>query len=134
MASKKLQLESLKNVPLFSACSKKDLEKVAKAADEITMTEGTMIVDQGQTGREAFVILSGEVTIKRLGSLCHRVHTSRDRPASLPWRSRRCPVDRSQADGRSCFTHPPDGPLRLRLINFVSDGGLTPIFEIQQVA
>ena len=67
MASKKLQLESLKNVPLFSACSKKDLEKVAKAADEITMTAGTMIVDQGQTGREAFVIVSGDITIKRSG-------------------------------------------------------------------
>ena len=67
MASKKFQLESLKNVPLFNACSKKELETVAKAADEITMTEGSLIVDQGQTGREAFVILSGEVTIKRSG-------------------------------------------------------------------
>ncbi len=65
MASMKSQLESLKNVPLFSGCSKKDLEKVAKATDEITMTAGTLIVDQGQMGREAFVILSGDVTIKR---------------------------------------------------------------------
>ena len=65
MASKKLQLESLKNVPLFSACTKKELEKVAKAAVEIKMTEGTLIVDQGQTGREAFVILEGD--IKRSG-------------------------------------------------------------------
>jgi CRP/FNR family cyclic AMP-dependent transcriptional regulator len=67
MASKKLQLESLKNVPLFNACSKKELEKVAKAADEITMTEGSLIIDQGQTGREALIILSGDVTIKRSG-------------------------------------------------------------------
>lgn len=67
MASKKLQLESLKNVPLFSACTKKELEKVAKAADEIKMTEGTLIVDQGQTGREAFVILEGDIIIKRSG-------------------------------------------------------------------
>lgn len=65
MASKKKQLESLKNVSLFSGCTKKELEKVARAADEITMTAGTLIVDQGQTGREAFVILGGEVTIKR---------------------------------------------------------------------
>ncbi len=67
MASMKAQLESLKNVPLFSGCSKKELEKVAKAADEIEMTEGTLVVDQGQTGREAFVILQGDVTIKRNG-------------------------------------------------------------------
>jgi CRP-like cAMP-binding protein len=31
------------------------------------MTEGTLIVDQGQTGREAFVIVEGEVTVKRNG-------------------------------------------------------------------
>lgn len=65
MASMKAQLESLKNVPLFSACSKKELEKVAKATDEITMTEGSMVVDQGEMGREAYIILNGEVTIKR---------------------------------------------------------------------
>ncbi len=67
MASMKAQLESLKNVPLFSGCTKKELEKVAKAADEIDMAEGTLLVDQGQTGREAFVILKGDVTIKRNG-------------------------------------------------------------------
>ena len=65
MASMKAQLSSLKNVPLFSACSKKELEKVAKAADEITMTAGSVVVDQGDMGREAYVILKGEVTIKR---------------------------------------------------------------------
>lgn len=65
MASMKAQLDSLKNVPLFSACTKKELEKVAKAADEITMEAGTIVVDQGEMGREAFIILSGEITIKR---------------------------------------------------------------------
>ena len=58
---------SLKNVPLFSGCTKKELEKVAKAADEIEMKEGTLVVDQGQTGREAFVILQGDVIIRRNG-------------------------------------------------------------------
>ena len=65
MASKKQHLDSLSKVALFSACSKKELEKVAKAGDEITMTAGTMIIDQGQTGREAFVIVEGDVTVKR---------------------------------------------------------------------
>ena len=61
----KKHLESLGSVELFSNCSKKELEKVARAGDEITMTAGTLIVDQGQTGREAFVILDGTVTIRR---------------------------------------------------------------------
>jgi CRP/FNR family cyclic AMP-dependent transcriptional regulator len=65
MASMKQHLEHLRNVPLFNSCTKKELEKVAKASDEITMTAGTLIVDQGQTGREAFVVIDGEILIKR---------------------------------------------------------------------
>ncbi len=65
MPSRKQHLESLKQVPLFSACTKKEWEKVARASDEITMTAGTLIVDQGQTGREAFVVLDGEIEVKR---------------------------------------------------------------------
>jgi CRP/FNR family transcriptional regulator, cyclic AMP receptor protein len=60
-------LEHLANVPLFSGCSRKELEKIARAGDEITMTAGSVIVDQGQTGREAFVVLDGTVTVKRNG-------------------------------------------------------------------
>ena len=67
MPSKSVQLEHLKNVSLFSGCSAKELKHVAKAGDEITMTDGTTIVEQGQMGREAFVILDGRVTVKRAG-------------------------------------------------------------------
>jgi CRP-like cAMP-binding protein len=45
----------------------KDLEKIAKAGDEVAMPAGTTIVDQGQTGREAFVVLEGSVIVKRNG-------------------------------------------------------------------
>lgn len=65
MASKKQHLETLRSVSLFSGCSTKELEKVAKASDEIRMTAGTLIVDQGQTGREAFIVLDGEIDVKR---------------------------------------------------------------------
>lgn len=67
MASKKQHLESLRNVALFSSCSTKDLEKIAKAGDEVTLAAGTLVVDQGQTGREAYVILDGSATVKRNG-------------------------------------------------------------------
>jgi CRP/FNR family transcriptional regulator, cyclic AMP receptor protein len=67
MASKKAHVEHLRNIPLFSSCSQKDLEKIAKAGDEVTMPAGSLIVDQGQTGREAFVVLAGTVTVKRNG-------------------------------------------------------------------
>ena len=67
MASKKSYLESLRKVSLFSSCSNKDLEKIAKAGDEVSFTAGSLVVDQGQTGREAFVIISGTATVKRNG-------------------------------------------------------------------
>ena len=67
MASKKAHLEHLRNVNLFQGCSTKELEKIAKASDEINMSAGSLIVDQGQTGREAFVVLEGTVGVKRNG-------------------------------------------------------------------
>lgn len=67
MASKKAYLDHLRNVPLFGSLSKKELERIARSGDEITMTAGTLLVDQGQTGREAFVIMDGSVTVKRNG-------------------------------------------------------------------
>jgi len=65
MASKSAQLEHLQNLPLFQGCTKKELTAVHKAGDEITMADGTVIIDQGQLGREAFVILDGNVVVKR---------------------------------------------------------------------
>lgn len=67
MASKKAYLEHLRNIPLFRSFSTKDLEKIAKAGDEVSMPAGTLIIDQGQMGREAFVVLDGSVTVKRNG-------------------------------------------------------------------
>lgn len=67
MASKKAQLEHLRNVSLFQGCSTKELERIAKASEEVKMVAGSLIVDQGQTGREAFVVLNGTVTVRRNG-------------------------------------------------------------------
>lgn len=67
MASRSVHIDHLKQVPLFSSLSKKDLQLVAKGSDEIKMAAGTVLVDQGQTGREAFLILSGSVVVKRNG-------------------------------------------------------------------
>ena len=67
MASKKAYLEHLRNIPMFQSFSQKDLEKIAKAGDEVSMPAGSLIVDQGQMGREAFVVLEGSVAVKRNG-------------------------------------------------------------------
>jgi CRP-like cAMP-binding protein len=67
MASKKAYVDHLKRVPLFAACTRKELELIARSGDEIQMTAGTVLVDQGQTGHEAFVVLDGKVTVRRNG-------------------------------------------------------------------
>lgn len=67
MASNRAYLEHLRSVPLFSSCSVKELQHVAKAGTEITIPTGTTIIDQGQAGREAFVVMSGSLTVKRNG-------------------------------------------------------------------
>jgi CRP/FNR family cyclic AMP-dependent transcriptional regulator len=67
MATRKQYLEHLQSVPLFAGCSRKELEKIARAGDEISMTAGSLVIDQGQTAREAFVLLDGTATVKRNG-------------------------------------------------------------------
>src|SRR5215467_5628868 len=67
MSPKRADLEHLKNVPLFSSFSNKELQTVAKATTELTVPAGHVLTDQGQTGREAFVILDGSATVRRNG-------------------------------------------------------------------
>lgn len=67
MASRNKHLEHLAEIPLFSALSKRDLQTIAKASNEITRKAGSILVDQGDAGREAFVIIEGTATVKRNG-------------------------------------------------------------------
>jgi CRP-like cAMP-binding protein len=67
MASKSSKIEHLSRINLFEECSNRELQAIAKVGDEITMTAGTVIVDQGQMGREAFVLMDGQVTVRRNG-------------------------------------------------------------------
>jgi CRP/FNR family cyclic AMP-dependent transcriptional regulator len=67
MASKKAYIEHLRSIPLFSGCTNKELELIAKSGDEVKMTAGTLLADQGQTGREAFIVVDGTVSVKRNG-------------------------------------------------------------------
>ena len=56
---KNAKLELLKRVPLFHGCSKRELEQIAKIADEIDFREGKQLTREGAAGREFFVIVEG---------------------------------------------------------------------------
>ena len=67
MPARKQYLSHLRNVSLFSGCTDRDLSKIAKAADEVSVPAGYVLADQGQTGREAFIIVDGAATVRRNG-------------------------------------------------------------------
>lgn len=67
MATQKAQLQHLGNVALFTEFSQRELKLIVRAGHEITMTAGSVIIEQGQTGREAFVILDGRAVVRRGG-------------------------------------------------------------------
>jgi CRP-like cAMP-binding protein len=60
-------LDHLASVSLFSACSKKELQAVAKATDEISVSAGRTLCEQGTIGREAFIVVEGTAEAIRNG-------------------------------------------------------------------
>jgi CRP/FNR family transcriptional regulator, cyclic AMP receptor protein len=61
------KVDLIKKVPLFEQCSKKELEQVAGAADEIDLAEGKELMREGTRGREFFVILDGTAEVTQGG-------------------------------------------------------------------
>lgn len=53
------KLELLASVPLFSACSKRDLGRIASLTNEIDVAKGKVLTTQGEPGWECFVIAEG---------------------------------------------------------------------------
>jgi CRP-like cAMP-binding protein len=60
-------VDHLQQVTFFSACSRKDLRKVAKRSKDRRVAAGTTIVNEGENGTEFFVILEGTVSVSREG-------------------------------------------------------------------
>lgn len=65
--SKTSVTDHLATVPLFTACSKKELGVIAKAGTEMSFPDGTELMKQDQSAREAFVVTGGNVVVKRNG-------------------------------------------------------------------
>ena len=59
------RIDMLKRIPLFSALSQKDLNEVARRADEVAVAKGSVIGEQGERGSQCFIILQGSVAVRR---------------------------------------------------------------------
>jgi CRP/FNR family cyclic AMP-dependent transcriptional regulator len=53
------KLELLRSVPLFSTCNQRELARIASLVDEVEAPKGKVLVRQGDTGQECFVIAQG---------------------------------------------------------------------------
>jgi len=59
------KVELIKKVPLFSKLKKKELEEVAHIADELDLRKGKVMAEEGDRGREFFVLLEGEADVTK---------------------------------------------------------------------
>ena len=65
MRTRDIYLDHLAQVPLFSTCSRKDLQKLGKASDEIEVKAGKVLVEEGRPGHEFFLIEDGTAEVRR---------------------------------------------------------------------
>jgi CRP-like cAMP-binding protein len=64
---KNVKIELLKRVPLFSACSRRELDEISMIADEIGFPAGKVLIREGDRGRQFIVVVEGTVEVQRSG-------------------------------------------------------------------
>jgi CRP/FNR family cyclic AMP-dependent transcriptional regulator len=65
--SQDVKVTALARTPLFSDLSKKELTHLARMSDDMEIEAGHVLCREGETGREIFVIVDGEVEVTRKG-------------------------------------------------------------------
>lgn len=63
MATTNELAEHLSKVPIFSGCTKKELQTIARQVREITHDKGAVIATEGEPGAGLFVIDEGEADV-----------------------------------------------------------------------
>jgi CRP/FNR family cyclic AMP-dependent transcriptional regulator len=67
MARRDQFIDHLSQVPLFSALSRRELALVARRAEDVVVPAGKVLVSEGETGQQFFVIMSGQAKLTRRG-------------------------------------------------------------------
>jgi CRP-like cAMP-binding protein len=60
-------LQHLASVPLFSKCTKRQLEEIGEVATELILPAGKVLARQGDVGFEMFILLDGTASVTRDG-------------------------------------------------------------------
>ena len=65
----KVVLETLRAVPLLSGCNAKELRQIANLGVRFTVSDGTVLTEQGKPGSEFFLLINGAARCTVDGSL-----------------------------------------------------------------
>jgi CRP/FNR family transcriptional regulator, cyclic AMP receptor protein len=63
----------LADVPFFEGFSEDELRRVVSLSDEVTSPAGSVLIDQGDTGVDCYVIVEGEASIYVRGEFVNSV-------------------------------------------------------------
>ena len=61
------RVDLIRGLPLFELCSRRDLRRIAALADERDVAAGTDLIREGEPGSEFYVVVDGEVEVRRRG-------------------------------------------------------------------
>ena len=63
------KVDLLKSIPIFAGLGRRELEQIARLVDEVDVPAGRVLMRQGETGSEMFIVVSGSFTIDRNGNV-----------------------------------------------------------------
>ena len=61
------KVEALRKAPLFEGLARRELVELAKVTDDLEVEPGKVLCKEGQPAREFFVIVDGEVEVRKRG-------------------------------------------------------------------
>jgi CRP-like cAMP-binding protein len=61
------KVQALKRAPLFEDLSRKELVQLARVTEDLEVPAGDVLCNEGETGREFFVIVEGEADVTSNG-------------------------------------------------------------------
>jgi CRP-like cAMP-binding protein len=73
MASSDPKVDLIASVPLFKGLGRKELQEIAQLVDEVDIPEGRVLMRQGETGSEMFIVATGRFRVERNGQFLRDV-------------------------------------------------------------
>jgi CRP-like cAMP-binding protein len=73
MLRKNAKIELLKRVPLFAACSQRELAEIASLADELDLPSARDLTKEGGRGWEFIILVQGEADVVRTGRVVNEL-------------------------------------------------------------